>query len=1066
MSSSRWTPQKDAILVEKYDELKGDFEQITFFFPDKNSRTLKRRYQKIEQMASNNDLSIEEFIIKRNDHGPIEIIEEILSTENRNDRILHKLIKNEYQLSDVVTAILNLANKNILWCSKLVFIFQYLMIEWDSKIITTLYKISLEIKSIHFLQQCCFFNILCYDEIIKNVPYVSKFNQFLSFPKIAIQSRDDITKLSRLEKNKKHSQLRIQKLLSDNDKLKIKINELKEAIKNMKCDMRIAQKNFYDIEQEIIRLNSENYHMILGNIEAFYNENLERNYVLQKKKVEKYYFFAQMINHFLKNENHPNFFKFCSLFYLLNKNSYLYLQKTLPVLSPSACKYFINPLKTEIKNMLTDKKYILPLLEIYYKDLIKFENHKPQERIRITLAGDAASLKPLNNSKNEAVYVFHFLPLDGRLPPAVIHMMPCKNGPSSQEVLNTFEEISVYLKKIGFDVQYHATDGDISFDSIHNTFFETHIQEILDKNFQEILTICSKLQTIPLSDPLHLFKGARGKLINHLMMIDIENLRCVNTKLFAEAVELGSVFKDTSSAGSMKDEYAILMFSWFALTETLRKGRYDASYFLLPYVFLMEALKSPLLSVSKRLEFLGSAFTIFRNHYHCIMNAPKNDLFRQRFKQCCIGTYFADKIFLRRIMNSIIGIGVALIKGADFLCLQRLGSHDAELFFAQMRFFSFNDNTYSNAIRVAVRSILIKKYSHEVNYSVKIHKRENNAGITLDSDINNQEEFEFDCEKFSYIVQQLMLGNSVSQENYQLLAKFTNNYSTLISSCKNYKLPKKLHLMSGRLPMFRYQSMSFTQSVLLIPQKGSVFDYYMKNKNKKKCEEQIATLEWCINVINALHLLDEPSKTEVTYHIHIPFEYDIINNSDRKKILEFINDTTLSFNNPQSPRINPSTDYQNEDELSDSDEISNDFKNQQNDQIIYSLDDHESEINADSQILNSELADESVQISQTILDEVDVELHIEAKESEKQQKTKVKKALLNQTNEYILRKDLTKTINLLLDLFYERNDKLNMNNLIKPVMAESTYSNEKSLDDEFNDAINYFDTSNLIQNNS
>ena len=53
-----------------------------------------------------------------------------------------------------------------------------------------------------------------------------------------------------------------------------------------------------------------------------------------------------------------------------------------------------------------------------------------------------------------------------------------------------------------------------------------------------------------------------------------------------------------------------------------------------------------------------------------------------------------------------------------------------------------------------------------------------------------------------------------------------------------------------------------------------------------------------------------------------------------------------------------------------------------------------------------------------------------------------------------------------INFFYERSVKLNMNNLIKPVMVESTYLNEKSLDDEFNDAINYFDTSNLIQNNS
>lgn len=79
---------------------------------------------------------------------------------------------------------------------------------------------------------------------------------------------------------------------------------------------------------------------------------------------------------------------------------------------------------------------------------------------------------------------------------------------------------------------------------------------------------------IPLSDPLHLLKGARAKLVNYLIMINIEHLKYVNTQLFAESVRLGPVFTDRNSAGAMKDEYAVLLFSWYCLVESLRNCRY------------------------------------------------------------------------------------------------------------------------------------------------------------------------------------------------------------------------------------------------------------------------------------------------------------------------------------------------------------------------------------------------------------------------------------------------------------------------------------------------------------
>lgn len=64
--------------------------------------------------------------------------------------------------------------------------------------------------------------------------------------------------------------------------------------------------------------------------------------------------------------------------------------------------------------------------------------------------------------------------------------------------------------------------------------------------------------------------------------------------------------------------------------------------------------------------------------------------------------------------------------------------------------------------------------------------------------------------------------------------------------------------MSGRLPFYIYQTMSYIQSVILVLHKGSIFDFYMKNKNKKKMLEQIKTLQLCLNVMNALDLLNKP----------------------------------------------------------------------------------------------------------------------------------------------------------------------------------------------------------------
>ena len=141
--------------------------------------------------------------------------------------------------------------------------------------------------------------------------------------------------------------------------------------------------------------------------------------------------------------------------------------------------------------------------------------------------------------------------------------------------------------------------------------------------------------------------------------------------------------------------------------KAIEKGRFDAAYFILPFVLLNEYKRSPLLSVNLRMNYLSTAFIILRNHYKQITTSNKGDLFQQKFYKSCIGVVFSEEIYLKRIINTVVGFGVALSLNVKNLVKQNVSSHNAELFFGKMRFFSFNDNSYSNAVKVAVDSIKI-----------------------------------------------------------------------------------------------------------------------------------------------------------------------------------------------------------------------------------------------------------------------------------------------------------------------------------------------------------------------
>ena len=107
-----------------------------------------------------------------------------------------------------------------------------------------------------------------------------------------------------------------------------------------------------------------------------------------------------------------------------------------------------------------------------------------------------------------------------------------------------------------------------------------------------------------------MFKGARSPLIQHLILIDPESCKCINTILFAHAVNLGPVFTDRNSSRSMKDDYAITMFSWFSFVTLMEKGRFEVAYYVFPFTLMLEAIRSNCLSQHKIYNFLNYSFEI------------------------------------------------------------------------------------------------------------------------------------------------------------------------------------------------------------------------------------------------------------------------------------------------------------------------------------------------------------------------------------------------------------------------------------------------------------------------
>lgn len=81
-------------------------------------------------------------------------------------------------------------------------------------------------------------------------------------------------------------------------------------------------------------------------------------------------------------------------------------------------------------------------------------------------------------------------------------------------------------------------------------------------------------------------------------------MKCVNMSLFQKTLDLGTILMNKSSIGTMKDNYALILFSWNTLVQLLHEKWFDGAFYVLPFTYMLLAIPSKNLNKSDRIELI------------------------------------------------------------------------------------------------------------------------------------------------------------------------------------------------------------------------------------------------------------------------------------------------------------------------------------------------------------------------------------------------------------------------------------------------------------------------------
>lgn len=376
-------------------------------------------------------------------------------------------------------------------------------------------------------------------------------------------------------------------------------------------------------------------------------------------------------------------------------------------------------------------------------DLILTEDYNDYEFVADDESREINPMSDESISENEIFYtsgfIYMMIPLKSSDPSKIVHIELAPNGSYNSAIDSIAERIKSNLKEIGLNTLFHATDGDKGTNQKHETFFDKYLVSkgklnliSFEKLISDIyLDVNQNGESIPISDPFHLFKCSRGRLIDYKIQL-FPNGKIINRKLIEKVLQLGQPLKDQSQLSRMRDSYVILMYNFENVIKLLEVGMGNAVLLFFAYSCITTSIFCSNITFDFRMSLIETAYVFFVQLYGNFGELHQCGV-KERGGQDSDILTFAESNSVKRIINTIIALGIAIYFGPDNLRVDSVGSHLVENSIGNARAIS-SDPRWSRILATFAYSELKKRLASKLGIQLYISKRVNDGGIKLAPD--------------------------------------------------------------------------------------------------------------------------------------------------------------------------------------------------------------------------------------------------------------------------------------------------------------------------------------------
>lgn len=499
------------------------------------------------------------------------------------------------------------------------------------------------------------------------------------------------------------------------NKLKLAYQQLAYYLKESSIEITNPDLHYEDIIQEVPESSSENEEIIEHNLKIIQNDLFANMQLIPTRR--RYTMLTKI-------------FSYC--IYIKSKDAYNFLRLAVPLPCETILHETFGHQIDNIENQLSDIKKIDDILN----EQAQFIN---EEQIEVVLSVDAFSTTVLmkndgneDKNTNKNMFIYLLIPLKCQYKPIILHLESAPSGAANSNVYQNIEYIYNKLSGSKFHMKYCSCDGD----SYYSKYFHNQLNEILQifesADSDDIKKYFENKHYIWLTDPLHILKNARSRIINCKALINPEIPgNYISAESLNEILDLGPVLLDRSSIGKLRDIYPVTLFTINNSMKVLFNDQIDCFFYLFVYSLWNEALLNPHFAPITRFNLYSLCLELFICIYRSYkdIQLPDNVAFKKSQNKDFVTMITIEK--LERIIASLIMTVKEVERNDENLRLAGLGSHITEQQIGQIRSWCHFDHRSEVVIHATACHYFVKTNAKHIFPDVIAKNRLNSGGCKL-----------------------------------------------------------------------------------------------------------------------------------------------------------------------------------------------------------------------------------------------------------------------------------------------------------------------------------------------